>query len=449
MKTRAEQIREHLAGRQHMIELKAVRECAGTIEEREAELAARMAVYGAMRGEGRFAFADGVAIIPILGVLSNDAWYRDTTYRQIRTAVQEALNDQEVKAILLVIDSPGGECDDAFETAAFLAQAATEKPIAAVADTMAYSAAYLLASQAARVWAPVTTGGVGSVGVYAAHVDYSEMLAKAGIKVTFISAGEGKTDGNPYEPLSESAQEELQTEVDRLYGEFVAAVARGRKLPESAVVKLGARLYEGSERSLAAKLIDAAGTWQDAFAALTGGQVPLNVSDPAEQPAEENDAEPEQDPGDEDEPPTEGTASAVGLSSGIVPAPGETPNADLASGAVSGNEQSAEGLALLADPAYVADVTELCRLSGLTGFAEIAREFQREQKPLAEVRRELQARRAKQDSEFSINSHVLPETTSDSARPATTATATEVANSPIVKAAEKEAQRAQRGKGKV
>ena len=212
----------------------------------------------------------GVAMIDISGALSNDPWsWGGTTYGEIQDQVKIAAADPEVKGILLCVNSPGGETDNAFETAAVIARAGEQKPVYAVAGTMAYSAAYLLACQAEKIFVFATTGGVGSIGVWCAHGDYSEMLAKAGVKFTLISAGEGKVDGNPYQPLSEKAQLKIQTDVDRLYGEFVGAVATGRDMSPIAVVKLGAFCYEGSKAALSSGLADVAGDVTDAWAALS------------------------------------------------------------------------------------------------------------------------------------------------------------------------------------
>lgn len=219
-------------------------------------------------GEPRrpYQLAEGIAIIDISGVLVSEAWYWDETqYSDIRDEVTQALGDSQVKGILLRVSSPGGETDGAFETAAFLADAGKKKPMWSAMDPYGYSAGYLLPSQTAKIYLPPTTGGVGSVGVYSMHADYSGMLKKNGIDVTFMSAGKGKTDGNPYEPLSPEAKVAIQAEVDRLYGEFVGAVSRGRKMSEQAVRDLGAYCYDGAKAALGAGLADAAGSLDQAW----------------------------------------------------------------------------------------------------------------------------------------------------------------------------------------
>lgn len=213
---------------------------------------------------------DGMAVVDVSGVLVADAGWWDgwgiSGYRRITSELMGAIESAEVDGILLRIDSPGGETDGAFELAEAVSAAAKKKPVWAVADVSAYSAAYLIASQAGRIIAPPESGGMGSIGVYAMHIDYSGYLKEAGIRPTFITAGEGKTDGNPYEPLSRSARERMQGEVDRLYEAFVGAVARGRGLAESKIRnEFGARTFHGGETLIEIGLADAFGTFEEAL----------------------------------------------------------------------------------------------------------------------------------------------------------------------------------------
>jgi signal peptide peptidase SppA len=224
---------------------------------------------------------DGVAMIDVSGPLSNAKWsWGGTTYGDIQDQCKIAAADPTVKGVILCINSPGGETDNAFETAAVVAQLAQSKPVWAVASTMAYSAAYLLASQCDQIYCTSISGGVGSVGVYCAHMDYSQMLAKEGIKVTLISAGDGKTAGNPYEPLDDDDEADMQDEINRLYAEFVGAVATGRGMDSASIIKLGAKCYEGSAKAVSVGLADMPGdlatAWVDMCAAVnSGAQSPL------------------------------------------------------------------------------------------------------------------------------------------------------------------------------
>lgn len=228
----------------------------------------RLANAGDQFGDNApYRIEEGVAMIDVVGVLSNAAWsWRGVTYGEIQEQLKIAAADPSVRAVLLNVNSPGGETDNAFETAQLVAD--LPKPCFAVCNTMAYSAAYLIASQANRIYCVPTSGGAGSIGVYCAHFDYSGMLEQSGVKVTLISAGKGKTDGNPYEPLSASALETIQAEIDRLYGEFVGFVARGRGISPTDIVKMGAKCFDGATAAMAANLVDAPGDLSTAWVDL-------------------------------------------------------------------------------------------------------------------------------------------------------------------------------------
>ena len=237
------------------------------------------AAYGARKP---YPVQEGVAVIDIAGLLANEPSLFDailfgaTAYGQILGEVEQAIADPEVRAVLLRVNSPGGDSENAFETAAALRELARQKPIWAVADNAMFSAAYLLATAAERIYVPEFTGGAGSIGVYAEHVDWSEYNRKLGVKVTYIAEGEGKTDGNPNEPLSEAARAALEAEVRRLYGLFVEAVARRRGLSEQAIRDMGAALKYGPE-AVAAGLVDRTGTFRTALADLAAFVRPTSI----------------------------------------------------------------------------------------------------------------------------------------------------------------------------
>lgn len=176
----------------------------------------------------------GIAIIPLSGLLTPSGGGPlgallgvGAGLSDFRSALTEVLADDEIKAIVLDVNSPGGLVDHIPETAAALRTARQFKPITAVASTQAASAAYWLASQANEI-VVTPSGEVGSIGAYMLHMDKSGHLAKEGLDVTLTSAGKYKTEGNQYEPLSESAKQAQQRKVDRFYTRFVDDVAAGR-----------------------------------------------------------------------------------------------------------------------------------------------------------------------------------------------------------------------------
>jgi capsid assembly protease len=190
-----------------------------------------------------FAFSNGVAVIPIHGILLGKmSWGSSyaTGYNYIRDLYHTAVADPEVQVIVYDVNSPGGHGAGCGELAAELA--ARGKPSLAVVDARAYSAAYWLASAADHI-AVTPSGGAGSIGVVAMHVDYSKALEQEGIAVTFIIAGAEKVDGNAFEPLAKRARTTIQRDVDHLYGLFVGAVASNRDLDEDDVRATEARAY--------------------------------------------------------------------------------------------------------------------------------------------------------------------------------------------------------------
>jgi len=129
--------------------------------------------------------------------------------------------------VVLDVDSPGGAVNGVEELADEMLRARGQKPVVAVANTLAASAAYWIATAADEV-VVTPSGEVGSIGVFAVHEDFSAALEAAGIRVSLVSAGKYKMEGNPYEPLGDEGRAALQERVDDYYGMFVGAVARGR-----------------------------------------------------------------------------------------------------------------------------------------------------------------------------------------------------------------------------
>lgn len=202
----------------------------------------------------------GIAVIPIYGSLLKRAMPVDAAsgllaYGDIEAMLDAALADPAIHAIVLDIDSPGGEVGGCFELATRIRQMTAVKPIWAVANDSAFSAAYALACACDRVFV-TQTGGVGSVGVIAMHVDQSGADAQAGLRYTPVFAGAHKADYSPHAALSDPARDALQAEVDRLYSLFVGHVAQMRSLSADAVRATEAGLFFGPD-AMAAGLADA------------------------------------------------------------------------------------------------------------------------------------------------------------------------------------------------
>lgn len=145
----------------------------------------------------------------------------------VSRAFDKLMNDPQIGAIVLHVDSPGGQSFGVEETATKIYNARGTKPIYSIADSVAASAAYWLATSADTLIC--TPGGiVGSVGVYVMHIDQSKALEMEGVKVTMVSAGKYKTELSPFGPLSAEAIDNQQKYVDVLHDKFVNALKRNR-----------------------------------------------------------------------------------------------------------------------------------------------------------------------------------------------------------------------------
>jgi signal peptide peptidase SppA len=214
---------------------------------------------------------DGIAIIPIEGTLVHKSYGLDAfsglrSYVDLQEEIEDAATDPAIGGILLDFDSPGGEVAGVFDLADTIYSARAAKPLFAVANSDAFSAAYLLASGTERIYAG-RTSGLGSIGVIVTHLDVSASDQKLGYKYTIIHAGARKADFNSHAPLSEEARAVMEVEVNRTYQLLVSAVARNRGLAESAIRQTKAGLYFGGD-AVTARLADRVGTRQDALSDL-------------------------------------------------------------------------------------------------------------------------------------------------------------------------------------
>jgi signal peptide peptidase SppA len=205
----------------------------------------------------------GIAVIPVVGSLVRRTVGLDpasgfTSYAEIAGMVDAAIADPSVEGIVLDIDSPGGEAGGVFELGERIRAADGVKPVWAIASDTAFSAAYAIGCAASRLLVS-RTGGVGSIGVIAMHVDQTARDAQQGYRYTPITAGDHKNDFSPHEKLGPEAHARLQAEVDRLYSMFVDHVAAMRKLDVDAVRATEAGIYFGMD-AVTAGLADAVGS---------------------------------------------------------------------------------------------------------------------------------------------------------------------------------------------
>lgn len=225
--------------------------------------------------------SDGVLVVPVKGSLLHDFPFQfsgwATGYEYIHEAITRGLEDDRVSAIALEINSPGGYVSGNFDLVDRIASSRSQKPIHALVNELACSAAYNIAAACTSISIP-RTGVVGSIGVLRVHTDYSGFMEGRGIKTTFIHAGKHKVDGNYLEPLPDSVKERWQADVESTYSDFVAMVARNRGMEESAIRDTEAQVYSSAE-ALEIGLVDKIGPHPESLVALS---TPVN-SDPVEE----------------------------------------------------------------------------------------------------------------------------------------------------------------------
>jgi len=150
-----------------------------------------------------------------------------TSIIEARRMLSELVDDSRVETILIEFDTPGGGVDGLIEFAAELREARQKKPIIGFINTMACSAGHWLAAQSTELII-TPSGDTGSVGVFMVHGDVSQMNERIGYKPTYIGTPRYKADGNPDTPLSDDTRKYLQSQVERVYEQFVADIVRGR-----------------------------------------------------------------------------------------------------------------------------------------------------------------------------------------------------------------------------
>jgi signal peptide peptidase SppA len=215
---------------------------------------------------------DGVAVISVQGVIAKKMNLLSeisggASSQMVANDFNTAVNDPNIKGIILCIDSPGGTVDGTSELVDAIFQSRGKKPVCAFSDGMIASAAYWIASAADAIYISGDTNPIGSIGVVSAHRDYSKQEEKQGIKTTEITAGAYKRVASQYEPLSADGKAEIQGKVDYLYSIFVDSVARNRGVSTETVLSdmADGRVFLGAQ-AISNGLVDGVSTMPNIIA---------------------------------------------------------------------------------------------------------------------------------------------------------------------------------------
>lgn len=181
---------------------------------------------------------------------------------------QAALADSNVSGIVIDINSPGGAVPGMDELSADIFKARGQKPVVAIANHLAASAAYWIGTAADELWV-TPSGEVGSIGVFAVHEDWSKRNEIEGVKMTYLKAGKYKAEGNPDEPLGEEAKAYYEARVAEAYDMFVKTVARNRGVPVADVRNgFGEGRVVGAKEAVKLGMADRIGTLSEAIATV-------------------------------------------------------------------------------------------------------------------------------------------------------------------------------------
>ncbi|HFP3809786.1 TPA: S49 family peptidase [Escherichia coli] len=240
---------------------------------------------GGKRPARVYRVVNGIAVLPVTGTLVHRLggmrpFSGMTGYDGIVACLQQAMADTSVRGVLLDIDSPGGQAAGAFDCADMIYRLRQQKPVWALCNDTACSAAMLLASACSRRLV-TQTSRIGSIGVMMGHVSYAGHLAQAGVDITLIYAGAHKVDGNQFEALPSEVRQDMQQRIDAAHRMFAEKVAMYTGLSVEAVTGTEAAVFEGQsgiEAGLADELINASDAISVMAAALnthdTGGTMP-------------------------------------------------------------------------------------------------------------------------------------------------------------------------------
>ncbi len=196
------------------------------------------------------------------GLFSSDGMDVDSTKR----ALEQAADDDEVKAIVLAVNSPGGEVTASDTIYNAVKTAAKKKPVVVYMDAMAASGGYYLSCGSNWIVANETTL-TGSIGVIIQTLNYSQAFGKVGLESLSFVSGNFKDTLSGGRPMREDEKAYIQGLVLKMYDKFVGIVAEARKISPEAL-KSGVadgRVLTGKE-AMEAKLVDQVGYIEDAYA---------------------------------------------------------------------------------------------------------------------------------------------------------------------------------------
>jgi protease IV len=255
--------------------------CASVFINLVLALAAFQRIGGVMREEepisrfreiliqrGGRGISDKIAVIMLRGLISSSipGNVSDSMVDDMRTALQQAREDDRVKAIVLEIDSPGGEVTASDQIYNAVVKARARKPVVVYMDSLAASGGYYVSCGGKFLMANDTTI-TGSIGVIIQTLNYEQLFNKIGLASVVFKSGKFKDMLNGARPVTPEERELVQSFIMKTYDKFLGIVAKERNLPADLLRNTIAdgRILSGKD-ALDNKLVDGLGQLEDAFA---------------------------------------------------------------------------------------------------------------------------------------------------------------------------------------
>jgi protease-4 len=216
---------------------------------------------------GARASLDKIAVITMRGLISSSlpGNVTDSMVDDMRAALEQARDDSRVKAIVLQIDSPGGEVTASDEIYNAVLKARAKKPVVIYMESLAASGGYYVSCGGKFLMANETTI-TGSIGVIIQTLNYEQLFNKVGLASVVFKSGKFKDMLNGARPVTPEERELVQSFIMNTYDKFLGVVAKERSLPADLLRNTIAdgRILSGKE-ALQHKLIDGVGQLDDAF----------------------------------------------------------------------------------------------------------------------------------------------------------------------------------------
>ncbi len=213
-----------------------------------------------------------IAVLNLNGVIMDQEqslFMEGYDHHQFLHMIDQASEDDSVKAIILNVNSPGGEVGATAQIHKKLVELKEEysKPIYVSMGSTAASGGYYVAAPADKIFAEASTL-TGSIGVIMESINYSELAENYGVHFNTIKSGKHKDIMSPSREMTKEEREILQSMIDEMYGDFVQVIVDGRGMSEAKVREVGdGRVYTGKQAKEVG-LVDEVGNFDDALSAI-------------------------------------------------------------------------------------------------------------------------------------------------------------------------------------